>query len=78
MRFIVPLLVTDGTSKSEIQGPDKGAAKAIYLGHIYEVRYGEKVKAELGGDQYANRNAAYRSLVLERAGNEIQVELLLK
>ncbi|MDD5677682.1 MAG: hypothetical protein PHW60_06765 [Kiritimatiellae bacterium] len=78
MRFIVPLLVTDGTSKSEIQGPDKGVTKATYLGHTYRIHCDGKTKAELGSDQYANRNAAYRSLVLERAGNEIQVELLLK
>ena len=40
-----------------------------YLGHTYAVRFGAAARAELGGEEYANRNGVYRSLVLEADGD---------
>lgn len=77
IRFIVPLLVTDGSSRSTIREPHQGSAGVDYLGHACDVRYGDTIKATLEADSYANRNGVYRSLVLETAGHEIQVELRL-
>jgi hypothetical protein len=78
LRFTVPLLVTDGSSKSQIADPRDGVATVSYLDHTYQVQYGSKVKASLGEEQYANRNGIYRSLVLEADGGEMAVELKLK
>ena len=76
-RFTVPLLVTDGLSRAEIDGPRDGLASVAYLGHTYTVRFGGDIKAELPPDEWANRNAIYRLLSLESAGDAITVELQL-
>ena len=76
--FTVPLLATDGSSKAEIKGPEAGVASVSYLGHLYEVRFAPTVKAQLGEEQYANRNGTYRCLVLEADGAEMTLELRLK
>jgi hypothetical protein len=78
LRFTVPLLVTDGASKAEIEGPEAGVARASYLGHLYEVRFDPKAKAAIGEELYANRHGVYRSLILESDGGEIAVELKLQ
>ena len=78
LRFVVPLLVTDGDARATVHGPADGAATVTYREHSYTVRFGPDVRAELGDDQYANRNGVYRSLVLTPAANEIQVTLALR
>jgi hypothetical protein len=78
LRFTVPLLVTDGGSRSRIAAPRDGLASVSYLGHTYQVRHGPPVKASLGEELYANRHGVYRSLVLETDGGEMNLELNLK
>jgi len=76
MRFVVPLLVTDGSSTSEIK-EKVGRVVVAFLGASCTVAFGEGVAATVEDPTYANRNAVYRSLVLEPAGGEISVELSL-
>jgi hypothetical protein len=77
MRFIVPLLVSDGASKSEIRLED-GRAIVSYLGAALTVTFPQNVKATLDESIYANRNGLYRSLILERAGGSIGLALDMK
>jgi hypothetical protein len=76
IRFAVPLLVTDGMSKSEIAESD-GKATVSYLGATYAVAFDEDVKHTMEANEYGNRNGVYRTLMLEREGSEIAVELTL-
>lgn len=76
IRFIVPLLVSDGRSRSEIQLHEPGVARLRYEGCTCEVRFDERLaSAVLAEGLYANRNGIYRSLVLEQAGDEIEAKL---
>lgn len=78
IRFIVPLLVTDGQARAAIHGSAHDAVRLAYLGYSYEVRYDPSVTAVLEAAEYANRNGVYRSLVLDAPAGEIGVTLELK
>lgn len=78
LRFVVPLLVTDGSSKSQIHEPQDGKVTVEYLGHAFQVNFSLDVKSWIEADGFANRNGVYRSLVLEPVKNEIAVELRLR
>lgn len=78
MRYIVPLLVTDGAARAEIRGPQHGTVSVHYLGHRYEIAFAAAVDARLEPAEYANRNGVYRSLVLETPAAEIRVALTLR
>jgi len=78
VRMVVPLLVTDGFSKSQIEGPADGVVQVKYLGHIYRVQFDRAMKATIEEKPYANRNAVYRSLLIESPGNGVQVTLELQ
>ncbi|HBC89293.1 MAG TPA: hypothetical protein DCZ94_20320 [Lentisphaeria bacterium] len=74
IKFMVPLLVTDGMSKSEIIS-GKNSVQVKYLGKTYEISFDEKAKAEIIDHEFANRNGIYKLLALETGGNEIEVKL---
>lgn len=78
LRFIVPLLVSDGCSRSSIRGPAMGEVTVTYLGHRYTVRHAAPAGAAIEPAEYANRNGIYRSLVIEAAGNEMKILLTLE
>ncbi len=76
LRMIVPLLETDGTSKSTIDVID-GRATVNYLRHLYEVEFPAGSPATLGRP-IANRNGIYRPLTIDSATGEIVVTLRLE
>ena len=75
-RLMVPLLVTDGTERSEIRLETHGAT-VRYRGCRCVVAAGTDCAVRLDEAEYANRNAVYRSLVIECAGGAIHARLSL-
>jgi len=76
VRLIVPLLDTDGASRAKISTAP-GAVTVRYLNAAYTVTFDPRLAASIRKTRYANRNALYRSLVLEADGGEIAVDLSL-
>jgi hypothetical protein len=77
VRFIVPLLVSDGEHKSTID-QEPGLIRVSYLDHAYEVRFSDAFEATIADEAYVNRVGEYRSLVLEREGRDIELCLRLR
>jgi hypothetical protein len=75
--LVVPLLVTDGQSVSEIQEA-KDEVRVRYLTSTFLIRFDPSLKATIEEDAYANRNGVYRSLILEKPGASIEATLLLQ
>jgi hypothetical protein len=74
IKFKVPLLVSDGASRSEITGKSN-SVQVEYLGMTYQISFAGKIKSEIIGREFANRNGIYKLLVLEKIGNEIETVL---
>ncbi|HCE44399.1 MAG TPA: hypothetical protein DET40_12700 [Lentisphaeria bacterium] len=74
VRFMVPLLATDGMNKSEIISK-KNSVQVKYLGSSYGISFDGKAKAEIIDREFANRNGIYKLLMLEAGGNEMDVGL---
>lgn len=75
IRYLVPLLETDGDAKSTIE-LDNGRATVTYRGATFTVTFPPEALAALG-DAIANRNGAYRPLYIEQPGGVIEVTLRL-
>ena len=74
IRYMVPILVTDGMNESKIEsGKDSTTIK--YLDRSFVVSYGKEAKTELQSAKFANRNGVYNLLVLEAGGGEIALAL---
>ncbi len=78
VRFIVPLLVSDGNDRSETSLPSAGAVVVNYRGHAYTVSFDEGIEASIETAQCANRNGIYRMLVLSAEGGEVSLRLALR
>jgi hypothetical protein len=74
VRLRVPLLAGDGEQASSLHF-EGSTVRLEYRGFAYVVTYEPGTQAVLDLHQNGNRNGVYRTLVLEKAGQEIQVEL---
>ncbi len=74
IKFMVPLLVSDGVSRSEITRKTN-SVQVVYHGMTYQISFAGKIKAEIIDHEFANRNGIYKLLVLEKSGNEIETIL---
>jgi len=75
IRFVVPLLETNGQTTSHIEQP-AGEAQVRYGEGIYTVRFDCAYHIATGGS-FANRNGVYRPLELQTTGGQISVDLTL-
>jgi hypothetical protein len=75
IRYIVPLLETDGDAKSTIK-LDAGRAVVSYRGATLTVEFPPEAVAALG-DPIANRHGIYRPLFIEQPGGGMEVKLSL-
>lgn len=76
--FSVPLLVTNGSSKSEILKEDR-RIKVNYMGHSLEVELDDQESTyHIAPKLFANRNGIYKNLIIETPGNHIKINLTLK
>ncbi|HVY74028.1 MAG TPA: hypothetical protein VG890_04315 [Puia sp.] len=75
--FTVPLLVSDGNSKSWLTESD-GDIRVEYLGHVYRILFDKELSYEIMPAVFANRNGIYRNLLIKSAGNTIEVKLKLE
>lgn len=79
IRFVVPLLVTDGHTPTDIDAlVERCVVTVRYRGHQYEVRWDPGVVAQVASEPYANRNGVYRSLCLESPTDHVRVTLELR
>lgn len=77
LRFVVPLLVSDGQQQSTIES-QAGKASVHYRGCLYEISFPASAVARMEDEVYVNRMGKYRSLVLEQPGYEIELTLGMK
>jgi hypothetical protein len=77
LRFVVPLLVTDGQRRSRIRGPRHGAASVNYRGHRLVVEFDPACRATLEARACANRHGAYRPLRIRSLSGALTVTLTL-
>ncbi|CAN5524924.1 hypothetical protein BH10PLA1_BH10PLA1_05630 [soil metagenome] len=75
VRFIVPLLETNGQTTSRIE-QSVGETKVRYAGSLYIVRFDPAYRSATSAS-IANRNGVYRPLELQTTGGRITVELML-
>ena len=76
IRYLVPLLVTDGSDKSDIE-VSEGNVTVLYRGATYTVSFDAAYRVKSDDTLRAIRNGLYKVLVLETDGSEIEVELML-
>ena len=74
IKFMVPLLVGDGSSMAEITR-ETNSVQVEYLGMTYQIFFDGKIKPEIIDREFANRNGIYKLLVLEKSGNETETIL---
>lgn len=77
IRFLVPVLLTDGSSEACIQ-LEPGLLALEYLGARYRVRFDPQLKARLDDRKMGNRNGIYQTLILEALGAAISIVLQLQ
>jgi hypothetical protein len=71
------LLVTNGQSQSKfIENGNKVLVN--YLGCSYEITMDKNSSYKIGKESFANRNGVYKNLIVQQAGNQINVNLKLK
>lgn len=77
LRLQIPLIETDGQSRSEIR-IGVGSAEVLYGGHSYRVRVPACMRAGIVEKWAApNRNAVYRVVVFEVDGDSLEYEAVL-
>ncbi|WP_431213919.1 glycoside hydrolase family 9 protein [Puia sp. P3] len=74
--FVVPLLVSDGTTKSNCH-VSEGDIGVRYLGYNYSVLFDKRMSYEISPAVFANRNGIYKNLIIRSKGNRIDVRLKL-
>jgi len=77
IRFIVPLLVSNGLSESYIL-QDPGQVTVNYLGHSYKIEFNKKIPYNISSDCFANRNGIYKNLIIQSSENKMIVNLKLE
>lgn len=77
IRYLVPLLVTDGEARSVI-GLEPGRVSVAYRGAQLRVEFDPTLHAELEPTPIGNRNGLYRCLVLEAESDGVEVTLALR
>ncbi len=74
IKFMVPLLVSDGASRAEVT-EKTNSVQVVYMGMTYEISFAGRIKSEIIDRRFANRNGIYKLLMLEQAGHEIEIIL---
>jgi hypothetical protein len=74
IRMQVPLLNSDGEAAAQLHFSES-AVQLTYLGATYTVRYPAGARATLALEPIGNRNGIYRVLVVEQAGDQMEVTL---
>ena len=75
--FTVPLLVTNGQSQSKFFEKENKVV-VDYLGCSYEITFDKKSSYKIGKESFANRNGVYKNMIIQQAGNQININLKLK
>ena len=76
MRFLVPLLVTDGADEARLE-QEAGRVTVVYRGAALTIAFDPRLRAWVEPRLLGNRNGLYRCLVLEAQAGRIEVSLRL-